>query len=327
MNLQLPERGSFDCIALRTRSSTLGPIKLGDTLFASSRLPIVVDEFWKEQIGALGARRINDCNLFIYTVRDDSNHFGEPRLTDLHSFYFGLLLQGRGYSAAGSVLGGSIQQHELRIGSLGELNKYYEPAKVLPDDVEAETIIASIKLAAGINKLYSNPTEAGPYLRLRKGFNAFLEGIQQTAIHERLHQFVRAIEAVVKPKLGEYRRNFVSRARYFAGTSGELLLSQLYEMRSAAEHLNPLAFVLDQERYDRLNLIALKAYQAEILAGYVYSRILVNPYILENFETDQAIEKLWATGAQPRRLFELFGDAIDLDLAAQKNFHSYLEPH
>jgi hypothetical protein len=223
-------------------------------------------------------------------------------------------------------LAGPIKNQEPRISSLGDLNKFFPPPKVVPSDVDKNTLLSSICLADGIDRMYCNPTEDGPYLRVRKGFNAWVNGLQQRSTTERLHQFVRAVEAVVKPKVGEFGKKFTARNQYFAGKNQEQLLGQLYEMRSFAEHLIPVRLALTKdEGKDFENCIATRTYQAELLAGHVFRKILAEPEILRQFETDDTIDELWALGEKPRTLFELFGDPINLEDAAKRNFHSFLK--
>lgn len=107
------------------------------------------------------------------------------------------------------------------------------------------------------------------YLRLRKGFNALLRGIKEGSdADSRLHQFVRAVEAVVKPDIGRTTSQFIHRRQFFAGRSevDRVLLREIFEMRSASEHLNSLKDLLDEPKpHDREKLIALRVFSQRFL--------------------------------------------------------------
>src|SRR6185436_12552681 len=138
------------------------------------------------------------------------------------------------------------------------------------------------------------------YLRLRKGFNAFISGIRQDEGHNRLHQFVRSLDGVIKPPTGEGTNKFKYRCGFFAGRTPPHMeiLEDLYELRSAAEHLNPLADKLMRfQEHERENVKALRTFQSELLASFVYRKILSTPSLLSNFIDDAAIDEMWRQSA------------------------------
>ncbi len=66
------------------------------------------------------------------------------------------------------------------------------------------------------------------------------------------------------------------------------LLEEIYELRCAVEHLNPMSDKLSaypSGAHD--NLKRVRAYQAELLASFVYRKILANPDILPTFRDEQ----------------------------------------
>lgn len=97
-----------------------------------------------------------------------------------------------------------------------------------------------------------------------------LDAIKQTAVHERLHQFVRAIEAVIRPRQGDGTRNFKFRCQFFAGRKPKdaELLEEIYKLRCAVEHLNPMSDKLSAYPLgEHDDLKRIRAYQAELLAA------------------------------------------------------------
>jgi hypothetical protein len=95
-------------------------------------------------------------------------------------------------------------------------------------------------------------------------------------------------------------------------------------LRSAAEHLNPLDDKLEEyPNHERSNLKALRTYQAELLAAFVYRKILLNLDIMAHFKTDQTVTDLWAT-RDASALISFWGDTIDLHKVSDGHFHDFL---
>lgn len=330
MSIPILQTGNFACLAIKTRVSfeLRLPIKLTDGVYATTEIPFQIDEFWKENIGKLESNHITGCNLFI--LAQTASPASSRILQDLVNIpHFALLLQGIGYCERGVILYGSNAATGRRVSALGRHPDYHEPYKVLPADIDREALNVTADLCRGFDMIYTNQPEAAHlsplYLRLRKGFHAFWDAIKQEGVHERLHQFARAIEAVIKPKQGDGTKKFKYRCQFFAGRkpNDEKLLGEIYELRCAVEHLNPMSDkLLDYPSPEHDDIKSLRAYQAELLAGFIYRRILSDPNILSAFESDQTISDIWAKSATD--LIAFWGDTINLHTAWQGKFHTYL---
>jgi len=326
MNIPNLPNGKFCCFALQTRvsESITGPIPLASNIYATTEKPFHIDEWWRQQLGDLEIANIDRCSLFL-TAQTSSAAVDVPQLNGLlHSYYYALLLQGVGYVREGILLGGESSASGMRVTSIGWLAKYHEPWKVLPKDVNREHLEATHDLVESIETIYTQ-TKTDQYLRLRKGFNAFLSGIRFNEAHNRLHQFVRAIDGVIKPKKGEGTNKFKYRCGFFAGRTPQRtrLLEELYDLRSAAEHLNPLDDNLSTYApHERENIKALRTYQAELLAAFVYRKILTTPSFLSNFIDDASIDQMWKQNAS--QLIALWGNTIDLVTAPNGLFLDYV---
>ncbi len=325
--MQLPNlhTRNFCCFALQTRVSenVSGVTQLGQNVCATTEKPFYIDEWWRQQLGELEIAAIERCSLFLIaqTLHPDID---VPQLNSrLHSYLYALLAQGVGYCRGGILLGGINSASGLRVTSIGWLEDYYEPLKVI-SHLSAKHLRASLNLAQGIDTLYADPS-SGDYLRLRKGFNAFLSGIRFDEAHTRLHQFVRALDAVIKAKQGEATQQFRKRCQFFSGSSADdvQLLTELYELRSAAEHLNPLDDKLSKHQaHERDKIKALRTFQSELLASFVYRKILSTPALLSNFKDDTSIDLMWRQTAS--QLVQLWGNTIDLQTAPNGLFFDYL---
>src|SRR5205823_5233897 len=79
-------------------------------------------------------------------------------------------------------------------------------------------------IASGLRAMHETGSD---FFRLRRGFMAWLVGTRSEQGDTRLHQFVRAIEAVIKPAQGRTREEFVSRCSLFAANGD--ILDELYD--------------------------------------------------------------------------------------------------
>ena len=128
---------------------------------------------------------------------------------------------------------------------------------------------------------------------------------------------MRAVEAVVKPEIGRSEALFVHRCQIFVGTSDALreLCRELYQLRSHAEHMNPLESVLaNYAPADRERIGLIRAFQSQILASTVYDRILTTPSLGAIFDSDAHIEDFWTRPMHEQQA--TWGDPIDLQALA-----------
>lgn len=289
-------------------------------------MPFRIDDFWRENIGRIDSDHIAGSSLFILAQSDDPDSTSRVLLDRVNTFHFALLLQGVGYCQRGISLFGSNTVEGRHVTALGRIPDYYEPNKVLSADIDRESLKLTGPLNQGLHTIYAD--QQGPdYLRMRKGFSTFLDAIKQVAVHERLHQFVRAIEAVIRPRQGDGTRNFKFRCQFFAGRkpNDAELLEEIYELRCAVEHLNPMSDKLSAyPSGEHDNIKRVRAYQAELLAGFIYRKILTDANVLPTFRDEQTIADLWVRPAN--ELINFWGDrdTIDLHSVWQGRFHDYL---
>ena len=81
----------------------------------------------------------------------------------------------------------------------------------------------------------------------------------------------------------------------FIGSGHEAVTNEIYEMRSAIEHLRPAeseAVDCDDLKAQRMRVVE-RAVQAEIIARHCLSRILLCADLLRRFESDDQIKQFW----------------------------------
>jgi hypothetical protein len=138
--------------------------------------------------------------------------------------------------------------------------------------------------------------------RLRRGLKAFYHGLQEELLEDRLHQFVRAMEAVTIPFLKtplskgknmSATARFAYRAQVFAGISPRIqdALRRAYEIRSEVEHLqNPYDTSPYSDSSQKSSLYMLTR-NMETLCRHTYNRLASSDK--HAYFEDQNVEKFW----------------------------------
>src|SRR5262249_34257441 len=200
---------------------------------------------------------------------------------------------------------------EVQVRSHSTPPPYYRPRYVRPVLVTNDILRSADIVASSMRTIVA---QQGSYARLKRGLMAaWFAGMQERYGDARLHQFVRATEALIKPRIGETKRNFKHRGQLFLGSSAqnEDLLEELFDLRSVAEHLNDFESVLDHILpIERERHAWLSSYQAEALAGSVYVRVLSDGLRLRAFENDASIDGFWQLPEGERR--DLWGPPLDI---------------
>lgn len=298
--------------------------QLSSMVYATTYSPFTIDEWWQKQLGELEIAEVDKCSLFLIALTDDPT-INVNDLSKLVNFYYlALILQGVGYSVQGVTLSGENSAQGRRVSRIGELADYHRPPKVISPFITRDHLNSTSSFVDGLYTLFPS-IKTKNYLRLRKGLNAFVDGVKHDQYHNRLHQFVRSIDGVIKPKKGEGTAKFKYRCGFFAGRTPQHtdLLEELYELRSAAEHLNPLDDKLTKyqpHEFDKMK--ALRTFQAELLSSFIYRKILSTSSLLSHFIDDATIDLMWRQTAS--QLIGSWGNTINLHSAPTGLFFDYL---
>jgi CspA family cold shock protein len=133
------------------------------------------------------------------------------------------------------------------------------------------------------------------FMRIRRGLRAFYHGLQEELVEDRLHEFVRSLEAVINPKIGNTTRQFRHRLQVFAGSGQDVstVLKECYEIRSKVEHLQSPSTVLQHIPTRRRSAyIYLHTRRLEALCRHIYGRMASSLRHLALFE-DTTIDEFW----------------------------------
>ena len=152
------------------------------------------------------------------------------------------------------------------------------------------------------------------YDRFARGGVILRQGMTEQYGQERIHQFARAIEALIKPAKSGTTKQFKNRPQTFgvSGSKMEKILYESYEMRCDVEHVHsPDKFLKNNYGEDEIETIAtLRTRQMEVLSREAYRKILTNQNVRKHFETDDALDAFWALSNDARR--QIWGDGVDV---------------
>ncbi len=198
------------------------------------------------------------------------------------------------------------------IRDISEFRPFFQSKGYRRMPITKDWLEETISLRAGLITTENNP---GKFRRLILGLNILFDGLKEELGQERLHQFVRALEALILPSPGETKKKFVHRCQTFnlANDKTRSCLKEAYDMRSDTEHMNP--WDRRMQRYpinQREDTCWHRTRQIEQLACVTYSRLLLDPVLREHFKTDETIKAFW--NKKDHESQALWGVPIDITL-------------
>ena len=110
------------------------------------------------------------------------------------------------------------------------------------------------------------------------------------------------------PDPGKTRQQFKSRTELFIGPKHHDLMGEIYDARSAAEHLNENQYLENFNRAVRLDLLR-KVVIVDHIARSSLARIVGSPALWPHFANTTALKRFWALSADDRQ--RIWGEPID----------------
>ena len=317
MDFHLQTSEKFACIAfenLAIDGSLSKPVSLGEGLWTLPEHPFDLDNRWREWIGKIRADQVDRCNFFLLAVKastrpdilDDENELLRKQLNRL---LYGLLLQGIPDHVDGFVLAGARVSEETMIRQFSELREFYNSNPSHRVKVNESTCMTAKIFEEGYKAIESSTA----YERVKRGMSALARAISEPTVQERIHEYARALEALVKPEIGKSTAQFAHRCQTFAlaGTMANQILEECYKIRSAVEHMNLVDDALTDYSSDKRQLIApQRLRQIEGLAFSVYLKLATSQSHVRLFETDTLIDAYWSRRDDERRT--AWGSPIDI---------------
>lgn len=283
-------------------------LALSKGLQVTRTLPLPIEDHWQRWIGEIRTRQLQDAGCYLWVTGPTST----PEVLDADNqelmrricgFLDALLVVETPHCAANPfLLTGANVSGEIRVRQLSDLpmpiRRAYNQKAILraltQQDFESAAVVADA---------LSRITAEQQHMRLKRAISAFLAGIHETRHDERLHQFCRCIDGIVLSGKGSGKKDFKSRTALFTGAGHEAVADEIYEMRSAVEHLRPAeseAVGCADLKAQRIRVIE-RAVQAEIIARHCLNRILLSADLLRRFESDDQIKQFWALSEDEQR--------------------------
>ena len=302
-----------------------GELQLADGAWIVFGPPFELEDYWREWLGTIQVEQLGRASLSIIAtapsnapnVLDAENESLRERVV---SFLYSLFLLEVFHQDGGLIVTGANVNGVISVRQVSKLESHYRPLGVLPLRIDLPWLQNAYAITTGILDVHA---VQGSHQRLRRGFRAWVSAMQEYNGEERLHQFVRAVEAIIKPEVGRSRALFVHRGQLFAGNSdtAKVRLGELYDLRGASEHMNPFEPILADYPEAQWEMIALRrSFQAQILASRVYQRIFTDANLQTTFSSDALIQQFWTE--QWAVQAGAWGAPVDLDTVADQRFRN-----
>lgn len=297
--------------------------QLSDSTWILPRVPVPDLRVWREWIGSIRTEQLDRANL-VLLVEEESN---SPKILDgVHkrlrtelSQLFYLLHLRRGMECEGAdLLVGSSEQGRPGIRQMSPIDKFHLSKGYRRLPITQEWLEEAVRLRSGVMAMEADESQ---FRRVIRGLNTLFKGLQGTG-QDRLHQFVRSLEALILPKAGETKKQFAHRCQTFAKPSDDtrLLLQEAFDMRSDTEHLNDWnRAVKGYPPAEQENICWHRTRQLEWLACNAYTRVLLSNSVREHFKTEAAMATFWKLSDDQRR--GIWGNPIDL--STEPRFTNY----
>ena len=293
--------------------SNEGGVELPPNYVVSNHPLFEIPDSWSDTLGDIQLSRIRSSRLFIAAVQP-SEH---PKVLDdesellrsaAHRLYFSaLILVGAVHHGPGFWCTGGVENDRVDIRQSGT----YPPVNRTIGAPLGVLTIGQARRAAHMSKVIAR-IGRDELSRTWRVTHALYQGLRESQLGERLHQFVRCIEGFIKPEAGKTRRQFKLRTRLFVGHGHGELVGILFDIRSAVEHLHgPLGAVPFKKEKEKHEYLARYTWIAELIARHCLTRLMETPELFAHFQTDDALEHFWTDTSEAERR-DLWGEPLDV---------------
>ena len=317
MDYQFQEKSKFALLTVNNVYTDFptSAFQLCDGTWIMPDIPVPDIGIWKKWLGSIRLERLGRANLVLF-VEEPSDNPGI--LDDVHQrlsaglcrlFYMLQLRAGIEIEDGADSLCGSSVNGVPKIRQMSQMPTFYQSKGYTCAPITQTWLEEGLVLRAGAAAMEANEK----FRRVIRGLHTLFKGLKEETGQDRLHQFVRSLEALILPDKGETRKQFMHRCLTFARKCDDTrtLLGQAFDMRSATEHLNPWEEAVQEYLPShREDVCWQRTRQIEHLACDAYSRLLRDPALREHFRTEGAIVAFWKLPDDQRR--ELWGTPLDI---------------
>jgi hypothetical protein len=281
-------------------------ITLPDGTHVFTQLPIELDSQWQSWLG-IQASQISGANIVF--VRTATTGFAPEHLPisdntnldmakQIENIFTMLRLLGTIEYESAFLIIGHVQQGRAVCQNLSKFERFEITRGCLPWIIREEHLVAAATLTQAKASLLTSSGDARS-VRLFRGWWALTTALQKFYASDRIHGFVRALEALIYPEVGTTEKQFIHRCSLFAAPSAannkaREALKEAYKMRCDVEHVHQwdrsLATHPSTERED---IAYWRTRQMESLACLAYAKIFADNRLHQHFRTDGALEQFW----------------------------------
>jgi hypothetical protein len=307
------EGEKYGLVAMNVKAESIQSKQISPNLWVVADTVFSVPTLWREWLGSIRADEIESSDLFLLSkissktldVMDDENRTLTQRAWQ---FYAGLLLTSPFAPAHRPVmLTGSWRDG---VNDLRQTQDFDSPApsifRAYPL-VRATDLKLAAELAGNLDALNGAPLADGHW-RFYRTLSLYTEARTIGEIIERLHQYCRCIEGLILPAPGGTKRQFRSKTELFIGPRYHDLMGEIYDVRSAVEHLHESRYLEGFDRATRLDLVKKEAI-AEHVARTALARIVSHWDLWPHFANTSGLANFWGLPAVEQQ--RIWGPPID----------------
>ena len=316
--IDLPEKYKYSLTALRdcSLSEDLAlPKELIKGAWILDKPPFVLSELWRSKLGEFEGENFLKSNFFIFffieseslEVRNKENLLLDRMMWCMFDV---LMLKGIPSFSWDIKISGYFNKGHQIIWNISKTNPM--PSYLREDLINNESLIGLWELSKNLNDIRSD-SEDRNYFRIKRGYDSLIRGMGEKFPDQRLHKFVRSIEAFLKVQEGRGKRDFVHRGCLLIGVNNNnrKILDEMYELRSAAEHMNEYNNVLAEYAEDKREEIAfLRCYQAEKFSCQLYLKLASQEKLKEIIRDNHKLEDFWKKNDD--EILNIWGEPIEL---------------
>ena len=255
--------------------------KIGPQLWALSQSRLEFPDEWIKWLGSIRAKNVADSDLLLLTKQQSQ----QPDILDGENqqlqhlvglFYVGLLLSSAfATSHKPIILTGSRRDDEIGIRRVGDFEAP-TPREFRPyPEITTRALEDGARLGLKIQEMEQT--------RGRWRFFRVLHLYQETRavsdLLERIHQYTRCVDGLILPDPGRTKQQFKSRTELFIGPRHHDLMGEIYDVRSAVEHLHINRYLEKFNRKVRLDLLQKRSHRGThgadiVVANYRQPRFM-----------------------------------------------------
>jgi hypothetical protein len=289
-SLPIGLNSKFALLAISHVHSTLPAqgVQLPDGTSVLPGIPTEHLGVWREWIGTIRVRRLEAANVVLLidassadplTLDAEHMRLGDHVTRVLYLTQLSGVLE---YDGADLLLGSSVNG-QIHIRQMSRPDNFCRSRGYIRSPLTLSRLEKALSMSASLKAMEAAQDQ---FTRFVRGVNVLMDGLKEIRGDERLHQFVRALEALVAPERGHTERQFVHRCQTFVvpGSAAQEVLTESFRMRSDTEHLNEWDSQLRTYPVAQRQDVAWhRTRQMEHLASTTYERVLMGANIQQHW--------------------------------------------